>query len=62
MVKVKDCGINNLFSPVKLLEPPCIVAPLKLGMISMALQFIIPGLHISEKEEDSYLPESEKFF
>lgn len=33
-----------LFNPSKFLGPPAVVAPLKFGKISIALQFIIPGL------------------
>jgi hypothetical protein len=49
-----DSGDHHLFNPVKLLEPPCVTAPLKLGKISIALQFVVPGLRISEKEKENY--------
>jgi hypothetical protein len=43
-----------LFRPAQLLGIPSVVAPSESGKISVSLQFIIPGFHISKAEKQKY--------
>lgn len=43
-----------LFRPVKLLGTPSVIAPFKNDKVSISLQFIIPNLHISNREKGYY--------
>jgi hypothetical protein len=43
-----------LFRPAQLFGPPSVIAPLQTGKISVTLQFIVPGLHISKAEKEKY--------
>jgi hypothetical protein len=45
---------SYLFEPTKLMGTPSVIAPPMIGKISVALQFIVPGLDIAQTERDDF--------